>query len=72
MAADVNHEDQTNASDLETKDDSGGMSGGKKAGIGIGVVAAACIVGVGALVYKKRQQNVRRSQYGYAARGEFL
>ncbi|KAI3450559.1 hypothetical protein Pfo_007224 [Paulownia fortunei] len=69
----VSHEDQSNAGDLEAKDNSsGGMSGGKKAGVAIGVIAAASIVGVGALVYKKRQQNIRRSQYGNAARREIL
>ncbi|KAK4440742.1 hypothetical protein Salat_0409100 [Sesamum alatum] len=73
VVGDVRHEDQSNAGDLETNDDSsGGMSGGKKAGVAIGVISAACVVGLGALVYKKRQQNIRRAQYGYAARGEFL
>lgn len=50
----------------------GGMNGGKKAGIAVGVIAAACLVGLGGLVYKKRQDNIRRSQYGYAARRELL
>ncbi|KAE8732987.1 Disulfide isomerase L-2 isoform 1 [Hibiscus syriacus] len=50
----------------------GGMSGGKKAGIVVAVVVAACLVVVGGLVYKKRQDNIRRSQYGYAARAELL
>ncbi|KAL0390113.1 UNVERIFIED_CONTAM: hypothetical protein Scaly_0368400 [Sesamum calycinum] len=73
LSLEFRHEDQSNAGDLETKDDSsGGMSGGKKAGVAIGVISAACIVGLGALVYKKRQQNIRRAQYGYAARREFL
>ncbi|KAL0369669.1 UNVERIFIED_CONTAM: hypothetical protein Sangu_0285000 [Sesamum angustifolium] len=70
VVGDVRHEDQSNAGDLD--DSSGGMSGGKKAGVAIGVISAACVVGLGALVYKKRQQNIRRAQYGYAARREFL
>ncbi|KAL0436436.1 UNVERIFIED_CONTAM: hypothetical protein Sradi_0351500 [Sesamum radiatum] len=73
VVGDFRHEDQSNAGGLETTDDSsGGMSGGKKAGVAIGVISAACIVGLGALVYKKRQQNIRRAQYGSAARREFL
>ncbi|KAL6506384.1 hypothetical protein OROGR_024565 [Orobanche gracilis] len=70
---DVSHEDQSSGVDPETKDDSsGGMSGGKKTGVAIGVIAAVCIVGVGGLVYKKRQRNIQRSQYGYAGRREML
>ncbi|PIN17499.1 hypothetical protein CDL12_09845 [Handroanthus impetiginosus] len=73
VVGDINHEDQSNAGNLETKDDSsGGMSGGQKAGVTVGVIAAACVVGFGALVYKKRQENIRRAQYGHAARREFL
>ncbi|CAI0453045.1 unnamed protein product [Linum tenue] len=52
--------------------DSSGMSGGKKAGIAVGLVAAVCVVGFGGMVYRKRQQNLRRAQYGYAARAELL
>lgn len=50
----------------------GGMNGGKKAGIAVGVIAAVCFVGIGGFVYKKRQDNIRRSQYGSAARSSFL
>ncbi|XVF20227.1 hypothetical protein REPUB_Repub11eG0179600 [Reevesia pubescens] len=50
----------------------GGMIGRKKAGIVVAVVVAACLVGFGVLVYKKRKDNIRRSQYGYAARREIL
>lgn len=52
--------------------DDGGMSGGKKAGIALGVILAAGVVVVGGLVYKKRQDNIRRAQYSYAARTELL
>ncbi|KAL4298415.1 hypothetical protein GQ457_12G029560 [Hibiscus cannabinus] len=50
----------------------GGMKGGKRAGVVIAVVAAACLVSIGGLVYKKRQDNIRRAQYGYAATREML
>ncbi|XP_059430638.1 proline-rich receptor-like protein kinase PERK8 [Corylus avellana] len=49
-----------------------GMSGAKKGGIAIGVILAAGLVVVGGFVYKKRRDNIRRSQYGYAARREIL
>nr|XP_027070345.1 pectinesterase inhibitor 10-like [Coffea arabica] len=64
---------QADSSDIEAEGESSeGMSRGKKAGIAIGVVAGVCIVGIGALVYKKRQQNIQRAQFGYAARRELL
>ncbi|CAA7390437.1 unnamed protein product [Spirodela intermedia] len=50
----------------------GGMSGGQKAGLVVGVMMAATLVGLGAFVYKKRQDNVRRSQYGHDVRREML
>ncbi|PPD86826.1 hypothetical protein GOBAR_DD16223 [Gossypium barbadense] len=71
-ASDINHSN-INAKESENKTGGGGgLNGGKKAGIVVGVVAAACLVGFGGLVYKKRQDNIRRSQYGYAARREIL
>lgn len=66
MSADAEEEEG------EKGEGSGGMKGGKKAGIVFGVAAAACVVGFGGVVYKKRQQNIRRAQYGYAARSDFL
>lgn len=71
--SDINHNDmdEEGGEGVESSDD-GGLSGGKKAGIAVGVIAAACLVGLGGFVYKKRQDNVRRSQYGYAARREML
>ncbi|KAL0284085.1 UNVERIFIED_CONTAM: hypothetical protein Sangu_2847800 [Sesamum angustifolium] len=72
-AGDITHENEPNAGDLETvEDSSGGMSTGQKAGVAIGVIAGACIVGAGAFVYKKRQQNIQRAQFGYDARREIL
>ncbi|KGN64738.2 hypothetical protein Csa_013510 [Cucumis sativus] len=56
-------------SDEESKD---GMSGAQKFGIAIGVVAAVAFIGFGGVVYKKRQDNIRRSHYGYTARREIL
>lgn len=66
-ASDVNHSDITG---VEAKKSSGGggMSGGKKAGVAFGTIAAVCVVGLAGFVYKKRQDNIRRSRYGYAAR----
>ncbi|KAA0036959.1 hypothetical protein IC582_028080 [Cucumis melo] len=58
-----------NESDEESKD---GMSGAKKFGIAIGVIAAVALIGFGGMVYKKRQDNIRRSHYGYTARREIL
>ncbi|KAK2971653.1 hypothetical protein RJ640_010894 [Escallonia rubra] len=51
-----------------SKGSSKGMSGGQKAGIVFGVLAAAGVVGFGGMVYMKRRNNVQRSRYGYAAR----
>lgn len=51
---------------------SGGLKGGQKAGIALGVIIGVGVVGLAAFVYKKRQDNIRRTQYGYAARRELL
>ncbi|GFP93764.1 hypothetical protein PHJA_001520800, partial [Phtheirospermum japonicum] len=73
VPGDVSHENEPNAADLGTNEESSsGMNGGHKAAVAIGVIAGACVVGAGALVYKKRQQNIWRSQYGNAARREIL
>ena len=67
-ADEVNH--------ARVKDDdgksSGGMSAGKKAGIAVGVIAVAGVGVLGCMVYRKRRQNIQRSEYGYAARRELL
>jgi hypothetical protein len=65
---DVAHSDINAKDEGESKNESSGMSGGKKAGIVIGVLLAAGVVAVGAFVFKKRNDNIRRSQYGEAAR----
>ncbi|XP_073049207.1 uncharacterized protein [Primulina eburnea] len=70
VAGDVNQRD---VDDMESNEESsGGMSGPKKAGIALGVIAGVCIVGFSGFVYKKRQQNLRRSHFGSAARRDFL
>ncbi|KAK4358701.1 hypothetical protein RND71_020930 [Anisodus tanguticus] len=69
FASDISHESTVDANESSSGD---GMNSGKKAGVAFGVIAAACVVGLGALVYKKRRQNIRRAQFGYAARRDFL
>ncbi|XP_050214038.1 vegetative cell wall protein gp1-like [Mercurialis annua] len=71
VSGDVNHTSNVEADD-NGGEKSSGLSGGKKAGIAVGVIVAGGVVGLGAFVYKKRQDNLRRSQYGYAARRELL
>ncbi|PKA59257.1 hypothetical protein AXF42_Ash001351 [Apostasia shenzhenica] len=53
--------EQEISSDIEN----GGMNGGKKAAVAIGVAVGAALVGIGAVVYKKRQVNIRRARYGF-------
>ncbi|KAE8670442.1 Disulfide isomerase L-2 isoform 1 [Hibiscus syriacus] len=71
-ASDIVHGNINAEGSEEEAGGDGGISGGKKAGAVIAVVAAACLVGLGGLVYKKRQENIRRAQYGYALRREIL
>lgn len=68
---DIQHTSTENA-DGEEGESSGGLKGGQKAGIALGVIACVAVLGVGCLVYKKRQDNIQRSRYGYAARRELL
>ncbi|KAK8959145.1 hypothetical protein KSP40_PGU003268 [Platanthera guangdongensis] len=65
---------QSSKSENESQSDSGsgGMSGWKKAVAIIAAVAASVLVGMGFLVCKKRQENIRRSRYGYATRNGLL
>ncbi|XP_004505989.1 uncharacterized protein [Cicer arietinum] len=65
----VNH---TGVGDRGEKSTEGGMSSGKKAGIAVGVIAGVSVVALGAIVMKKRRENIQRSEYGYAARTELL
>ncbi|KAF8396578.1 hypothetical protein HHK36_018202 [Tetracentron sinense] len=70
---DINHESSDSGGDgLESKGSSGGLKGGQKAGIVVGVIIGACLIGFGGLVYKKRRDNIRRTEYGYGVRREFL
>ncbi|KAE8692923.1 Disulfide isomerase L-2 isoform 1 [Hibiscus syriacus] len=71
-ASDIDHGNINAKGSEEKAGGGGGMSGGKKAGVVIAVVGTACLVGFGGLVYKKRQDNIRRAQYGYAARREIM
>lgn len=57
---------------VDTKKGSGGLNGGQKAGIVIGVMLGTGLMVFGALVYKKRRSNIRRRRFGYAARDTFL
>ncbi|KAL6967262.1 hypothetical protein U1Q18_033066 [Sarracenia purpurea var. burkii] len=61
-----------NADAEEPKESSGGLNARQKAGIVLGVIAGVCVVALGGILYRKRQQNIQRSQYGYAARREIL
>ncbi|CAL9247601.1 unnamed protein product [Arabidopsis halleri] len=68
-ASDLNHSDIKGIEgEKSSSGGGGGMSGGKKVGVAFGAIAAVCVVGVAGFVYKKRQENIRRSRYGYAAR----
>ncbi|TXG49547.1 hypothetical protein EZV62_025422 [Acer yangbiense] len=49
-----------------------GMNGGKKAGITMGIMAGAAVVGLGGMVYKKRRSNIRRAIFGRAAKRSLL
>ncbi|XP_022753861.1 uncharacterized protein LOC111302189 [Durio zibethinus] len=71
-ASNINNSDINADGNEEITVGDGGVTGGKKAGIVVAVVVAACLVGFGGLVYKKRRDNIRRSQYGYTARTEIL
>ncbi|KAG6436723.1 hypothetical protein SASPL_101625 [Salvia splendens] len=72
-SGDIKPESKPNAADLDSKEDStGGMSVGQKGGVAVEVITRAFVVGAGVMVYKKRQQNIQLSQYGYAARREIL
>ncbi|KAJ4978434.1 hypothetical protein NE237_009214 [Protea cynaroides] len=63
---------QDETADSKGSSSDGGLKTGEKAGIATGVIAAVCVVGIFGIIYKKRQDNIRRSQYGYAVRRELL
>ncbi|KAL1201390.1 hypothetical protein V5N11_036395 [Cardamine amara subsp. amara] len=48
------------------------MSGLKKAGIAIGAILGVGAIVIGALVYKKRRDNMTRARYTYFSQGDFL
>ncbi|XP_052185035.1 vegetative cell wall protein gp1-like [Diospyros lotus] len=70
--SDVNVEKGDVTAESKGNESSSGMKGGQKAGIVVGLIAGACLVGFGVVVYKKRQQNIRRAQFGEAARRVLL
>ncbi|KAJ0260126.1 En/Spm-like transposon protein [Hirschfeldia incana] len=53
------------------KEEDSGMSGLEKAGIAIGAILGVGAVVMGAIVYKKRRDNLTRARYTYF-QGEFL
>lgn len=57
---------------IEHSKSSSGMSTGRKAGVAVAVVFGVAFAAGGFVIYKKRQENILRSQYGYAARRELL
>ncbi|CAJ1955967.1 unnamed protein product [Sphenostylis stenocarpa] len=65
----ISHADENDRIENSSR---GGLSGSKKAGLAIGVIVAASVIILAGMVYKKRKQNIRRSQYAYAVRREFL
>ncbi|KAJ4970691.1 hypothetical protein NE237_003790 [Protea cynaroides] len=72
-ASDINQGAANNeTADSQVSSSGGGLKGGPKAGIAIAVILGACIVGLVAIIYKKRKENVRRSQYSYAVGRELL
>lgn len=57
---------------LEHPKSTSGMSTGRKAGVAVAVVFGVAFAVGGFVIYKKRQENILRAQYGYAARRELL
>ncbi|CAH1438431.1 unnamed protein product [Lactuca virosa] len=56
---------------VPTKDNGGGssgLSGGQKAGITLGVLAGAGLMGFATVVYMKRRSNIQRARFGASAR----
>ncbi|CAN6479330.1 unnamed protein product [Victoria cruziana] len=56
----------------EKTSSTGGGKPGRVAGTIVGVVIGAAVVTVAFIIYKKRRDNIRRSQYGFGARREML
>ncbi|VAI40482.1 unnamed protein product [Triticum turgidum subsp. durum] len=65
--------DEQRAVDAERRHGEGEMNGGKKAGVVVGVFSATAVLCLAAVVYRKRQANIRRSRYAdYSARLELV
>ncbi|KAL2554462.1 classical arabinogalactan protein 1-like [Forsythia ovata] len=63
VTGDAGH-DEANASNMETERDSSSnrMNGRQKVSVAVALVASVCIVGLSALIYKKRKHNMWRSE----------
>ncbi|CAN8247282.1 unnamed protein product [Cochlearia groenlandica] len=76
-ASDVGKPDDMKASKDEdefekARDEYNGMSALQKAGIAVGAILGVGAIVIGALVYKKRRDNLIRARYTYFSQGEFL
>ncbi|RVW34782.1 hypothetical protein CK203_104452 [Vitis vinifera] len=50
----------------EKRESSGGLKGGRKAELALGVITYVAMLGLVCLVYKKRKGNIQRSRYSYS------
>ena len=48
------------------------MSAGKKASVVVGVMFEVALGGLEFVIYRKRQENIRRAQYGFATLRDLL
>ncbi|CAH9075209.1 unnamed protein product [Cuscuta europaea] len=72
MSPDPNSQDAADRHDQDMSINAEKSTGrGRKVGIAFGVIAGVCVVGFGAVVYKKRRENIRRSQYRSDGRDSF-
>ncbi|XP_010510622.1 PREDICTED: vegetative cell wall protein gp1-like [Camelina sativa] len=72
MSNDIKASDEGGDEFEDTNGEDSGMSGLKKAGIAIGTILGVGAIVIGALVYKKRRDNMARARYTYFTEGEFL
>ncbi|KAL6336127.1 hypothetical protein AAG906_010412 [Vitis piasezkii] len=50
----------------EKRESSGGLKGGRKVELALGVITYVAMLGLVCLVYKKRKDNIQRSRYSYS------
>jgi hypothetical protein len=72
MAQDIKASDAAGEELNDERGEDYGMSGLEKAGIAIGTILGVGAIVIGALVYKKRRDNMTRARYTYFTEGEFL